>query len=175
MRPTTPLWALRSVAGTSRLLLGCLARFPGGTYFRFLILPDWCKRAIDRGDYALVNELARELLALAIKYPNDWNTGNAIHQGHLALGRAALVANNLPIARAELLAAAHTLGSPQLSSFGPGMHLAKDLLLVGERDSVLAYLELCRGFWKLGDDRVAEWTSAIAEGRTPDFQPNVVW
>ena len=173
MRP--PLWALRSLTSAFRLLLGCLALVPGGTYFRFVLLPHWCKLAMDRGDYSHGSELARELLALATRYPTDWNAGNAIHHGHLALGRAALAARDIPTARAELLAAAHTLGSPQLSSFGPSMRLAQELLQVGERDTVLAYLELCRGFWTLGDDRVAEWKAAIAEGRTPDFRPNLVY
>jgi hypothetical protein len=130
---------------------------------------------MDRGDYSHGNELAQELLALATKYPNDWNAGNAIHHGHLALGRAALAADDLPTARAELLAAADTSGSPQLSSFGPSMRLAQDLLRVGERETVLAYLKLCRSFWKFGNDRIAEWMSAIAEGRTPDFGPNLVY
>jgi hypothetical protein len=170
-----PLWILRIVLPAYSLLLGALARLPGGSYFRFLILPDWCKRAVDRGDYGQATALAQELLALAAKYPTDWNFGNAVHHGHLVLGRAALAVNDLPTARAELLAAGHTPGSPQLNSFGPNMSLAQELLHVGEREVVLAYLDLCRSFWTMGADQVTQWSSAISSNSTPDFGPNLVY
>jgi hypothetical protein len=175
MATPPPLWVLRIFLPLYRFLLGTLARLPGGSYFRFLILSDWSKRAVERGDHARAICLAQELLVLASRYPTDWNFGNAVHHAHLALGRVALATNDLPTARAELLAAGHTPGSPQLNSFGPNMRLAQDLLPTGERDTVLAYFDLCRRFWEIGDDKLAEWTAAIREGRPPNFGPNLAY
>jgi hypothetical protein len=173
MRKLPPVWMLRPLLALYRLVLGVLARLPGGTYCRFVILPDWCKRAVDRGECGRAVALAQELLLLASRYPSDWNFGNAVHHAHLVLGRVALATNNLEEARAQLIAAGETPGSPQLNSFGPNMRLAQDLLRHGDRDAVLVYFDLCRRFWELGKDRLAEWTAAVGQGQEPNFGPNV--
>ena len=48
---------------------------------------------------------------------------------------------------AELRAAGHTPGSPQLDSFGPDIRLAWDLLQRGQDQAVLDYLHDVARFW----------------------------
>jgi len=133
------------------------------------------ERAVERGATEKARSLARQLLARADANREDWTYGNAIHQGHLVLGRVALAVGDIETAKEELLAAGRTPGSPQLDSFGPNMRLAKDLLEVGERDAVLRYFELCGTFWKLHRERLAAWTADVKEGRPPAFGPNLVY
>src|ERR1700736_2668896 len=63
---------------------------------------------------AEVRAHAKEVLATAEKYPKDWNYGNAIHNGNLALGRLALRAGRISEASDFLIRAGQTPGSPQL-------------------------------------------------------------
>ena len=76
-------------------------------------------------------------------------------------------------AKRRLVAAAKVSGSPQLDSFGPNMSLALELLEQGERDVVLEYFKRCGSFWKMGTDRLQEWTSQVQQGVIPDFGPNL--
>lgn len=140
---------------------------------RFDVLGDLGKSAFDASEPEKAQQYADELLKLAPKFENDWNYGNAIHEGNLILGRIALKRGDIEGAKAHLLAAGQTPGSPQLDSFGPNMTLARDLLAKGERETVLAYLQLCGKFWKMGGDELEEWTATIKGGGTPDFGANL--
>lgn len=142
-------------------------------YARFLVLPSVAKRAAERGALVRATALGQELLDLADAYRGDWNYGNAVHQGHLVLGRVALARGDVDKAKAELLAAGGPPGSPQLDSFGPSMRLAKDLLDAGEIQGVLEYLELCRAFWKMDRGLLDQWKADVLEGRTPKFGPHL--
>ena len=133
------------------------------------------RRAVDRGMYEQAYGLARDLLELAEHYQHDWNYGNALHHGHLILGRVALAAQDLAGARSELLLAGRTPGSPQLNSFGPNMSLALDLLRAGQRDVVIQYFDLCRRFWEMGGHQLGAWAVDITEGREPQFGTNLVY
>lgn len=164
---------LGAALGLYRLTMGLAGRVPGLRYARFLSLEDRAKHALRRGDREHAAALARELLALAELYRSDWNHGNAVHQAHMVLGRVALAASDRATACEELLEAASTPGSPQLDSFGPSMGLAQDLLKAGERDAVLAYLRLCRGFWKLGGCELDKWVLDVEQHREPSFGPNL--
>ena len=120
-------------------------------------------------------EVTLESLALAEKYRDSWAYGNSVHKGHLMLGEIALEAGDIEVAKKELLAAGVTPGSPQLNSFGPSMALAKALLELGERETVVRYLDACRVFWEMGRERIDEWKLEILAGRTPDFGANLVY
>ena len=96
------------------------------------------------------------------------------HQAHLILGRAALRAGNVTVASQELLAAGNVGGGGTLSSFGPNMTLAKELLERGIRDVVIQYLEECRRFWKRGGS-LDSWIATIRNGRIPEFGPNLIY
>lgn len=164
---------LRIAVTPLSIALDVAAHLPGARYVRFARLPFWCKRAAHRGNMQRASRLASELLEMAKRYTNDWNYGNAIHDGHVVLGSVALAEGDVQRARDELLEAGRTPGSPQLNSFGPNMQLSKELLAVGEVAAVREYLRSCRVFWKHGLPRLDEWENDIAAGRTPQFGRNL--
>ena len=153
-----------------------VGRLPGARYPRFLTLTTRAKRAADRGNHERAANLARELLALAERYPHDWNYGNALHHAHIVLGRVGLARGDIEAARNELLLAGQTPGSPQLNTFRPNMSLAAELLRRGESSAVLEYLHRCGRFWSMGGgDNLAEWTGDVEHGRHPSFGPNLAY
>jgi hypothetical protein len=89
------------------------------------------------------------------------------------LGRVALRDRDKAGAKEHLLAAGHVAKGATVSSFGPNMRLARELLLAGERGVVLQYLRLCAQFWPSGEDELRLWTAAVEEGRIPDFGANL--
>ena len=79
----------------------------------------------------------------------------------------------LPELSQQYLSAGRVPRTEQLSSYGPGdWSLAEELLAAGDRDSVLAYLDLLRGLWKNDNGRLNTWASTIRSGGTPHFAPN---
>jgi hypothetical protein len=127
------------------------------------------------GPDAEVRAHANEVLRTAEKYRNDWNYGNAIHNGNFALGRLALRAGNVTAAGDYLIRAGHTPGSPQFNQYGPNMMLAKELLEKGERGKVIEYFALCGKFWKNDRGQLKIWSEQVNDGREPDFGPNLLW
>jgi hypothetical protein len=169
------MWCARTLGPAlirSAYLAGTVLHRPR---LRMLGLREAAERELLRDHRDAARRLAGELLVLANRLPRDWNYGNAIHHGHLLLGRLALAEGDLQEANRELLAAATTPGSPQLNSFGPNCRLACDLLKAGQVMSVLAYLEACGAFWKVDLGRRAEWMREIRENRTPDFGGNLLY
>jgi len=173
-RPPAP--NLAESMGTAKRLADLQAQFPRtpeqvladlehdvGDRTRFYIT-DLATAALDADDLDKAEAYAKQALAAE---DDDWNSGNRMHYGHIVLGRAALRRDNLPQARAELLAAGKTKGSPQLDSFGPDVVLAKALLEKGETAAVLEYLAEVRAFWKMGGSRLDSWTEAIKAGNKP--------
>src|SRR4029077_569376 len=99
------------------------------------------KAAFDAGQYDDAQSYANELLDLAPWFPDNWDYGNAIFDGNMVLGRVALKRDgNLSLAENYLKASAMTPGSPQLKVAGPNMSLARDILVAGDREPVLAFL-----------------------------------
>lgn len=142
-------------------------------YHRWLALDDVGMWNVDAGSLDRAKDFAEELLATAERYKNDWNYGNAIHKGHLILGRIELRRGDRHAAAKHLLEAGNTPGSPQLNSFGPNMILAKELLEAGEQKAVLQYLELCGGFWKSDFGALEKWKEMISGGKFPNFGANL--
>jgi hypothetical protein len=140
---------------------------------RFFSLDIAAMAAFEVGEVEKARSYARELLDLAPKYVRNWNYGNAIHYGHVVLGRVALSAGDVSLAKQELLAAGATPGSPQLNSFGPNMTLARDLLMRGERETVLQYLRECGRFWKTGRGRLRIWSIQVRLHISPSFGLNL--
>jgi len=156
------------------------ALYLAGTLFhrprlRMLGLRRAAERRLARGRLEAARRLADELLFLAAQQSPDWNTGNALHHGHLLLGRVALARGNVQEAGEQLLAAGRTPGSPQLNTFGPNCRLARDLLAAGQASPVLAYLEECGKFWQMDVGRLGEWMAAIRAGRIPAFGANLAY
>jgi hypothetical protein len=142
---------------------------------RFHALGHAAKLNVDFGSSAAARRYADELLLLAPRFRTNWNYGNAIHDGNLVLGRLAVKAENRASAKQHLLLAGGTPGSPQLNTFGPNMSLAKDLLVLGETDTVVQYFTLCKRFWKMHDGQLDRWAEDIRSGRQPDFGANLVF
>ena len=142
---------------------------------RFWALGHAAKNAFNAGEKADAKKYAEELARLAPQFKTDWNYGNTIQDANLVLGRLALAEGNFKEAKKRLLDSAQSKGSPQMNSFGPNMSLAKDLLAKGEKDTVLAYFDLCGKFWAMGADRLKQWAEEVKKGATPDFGANLVY
>jgi hypothetical protein len=136
---------------------------------RFYAAPNACKAAYMLDDQPLALQLANEALGMAPSFRENWNFGNAVHFGHTVLGLLALRQDHVARAVAELHEAGATPGSPQLDSFGPTMHLARDLLRRGEHQTVLHYLQQCRRFWAMGTTWLDIWEKKVGRGATPTF------
>lgn len=130
--------------------------------------------AFNAGEYADAKTLSLRLLNEAEPWKTNWNYGNAIHVANVVLGRVALVQDDVDEARAFLIAAGKTPGSPQLNSFGPDMLLAREMLKLGENEAVLQYFDLCAKFWdKKHSTRLDDWRTAVSRNETPDFGANL--
>lgn len=142
---------------------------------RFYLLTDLPAAAIVCDDKVKTTEYAKQLLTAAAGFKDDWNYGNAIHKANLALGRVALASGDIETAKARLLDAGKTPGSPQLDSFGPNMELARRLLEKGQKDVVLQYLDLCGKFWEMDNGNLKAWKQTIKAGGIPDFGANLIY
>lgn len=100
-----------------------------------------------------------------------FNDQGRIHKANIILGRIALVEDDVALAKYHLLEAGKVSGSPTLSSFGPNMSLAAELLERGEQEVVLEYFELCSNFWSR--PKLADWAAMVKGGRMPDFGGNL--
>lgn len=145
-------------------------------YVRFLALDSAAKMSLAVGRTDDARQFATDMLILNDKYsrgePEKAN-GDAVHDGHLVLGRIAADEGKLDEAKRQILAAGKTGGSPVLNSFGPNMSLAKDLLEKGEQEAVLQYFDLCRKFWP--SEKLDEWTKDVNAGRIPQFGANLIY
>jgi hypothetical protein len=128
---------------------------------------DLAKAALHAGDLDKAQQHARTLLRHVDREPPTMWTGNYIYDAHATLGRVALRRGDVSAAKKHLLEAAHTSGSPTLSTFGPDMTLASELLDLGERDVVLGYLDLVEQFWEHHDGDLDLWREQIRRGQKP--------
>jgi RNA polymerase sigma factor (sigma-70 family) len=142
---------------------------------RFDTLDSMAKAALAASDVTKARRYAEELLNDAEEHREDYNYANAIHQSHLVLGLVALGRNDVTEAERQLILAGKIPGSPQLSSFGPNMSLAKALLERGKKETVLDFLRECSSIWESGweDGTLTEWANAIRENAMPDFGANL--
>jgi hypothetical protein len=141
-------------------------------YSKFCALPSAVSAAFTLEHFELARALATESLASALKYPSDWNHGNALHLGHTVLGLLALRERDSVEAVRRLKLSAEHKGSPQLNSFGPTMHLARVLLVEGETQAVLQYFDQCRSFWSTGKPWLDFWYAHVTDGKVPAFFKN---
>ena len=98
-----------------------------------------------------------------------------LHKANILAGRVELRNGNVAGAKQHLLAAGRVNGGVTLTSFGPNMSLAKELLEKGERDIVVQYLDLCARFWTSDYGQLAKWKSEIRAGRIPNFGANLIY
>ena len=127
------------------------------------------KAAFEAGNIVKAKAKATELLGKYGQDKDSYDYDDAVFQGNQVLGRVALREGNIARAKRHLLASARVSGSPVLSSFGPDMTLAKELLEKGQKTVVLEYLHLCATFWEYKAARLKDWEDDIRKGRMPDF------
>lgn len=132
-------------------------------------LAEAAQAALMAGHDQKARDYATRLLQRAEPPAEKNQHGYAIHEGNRILGQLALRSGDVETAKQHLLRAAATPGSPSLNTFGPSLTLASDLLAKGERDAVVAYLELCSRFWEGRSEAIARWISEIRAGRSPDL------
>ncbi len=156
-----------------RLEMAELLMAEGNDYERFVTLNLVAKAAISAENYKKAKDYSIELLQIAPQYQDDWNYGNAVHDGHLVLGRIAVKNGDLEKAKEHLLLAGKTPGSAQLKTFGPNMSLANDLLEAGEKKTVIEYFKDCKKFWKMNDGRLDSWIASIRGGGKSYFGTNL--
>jgi hypothetical protein len=101
--------------------------------------------------------------------------GSQIYYGHEVLGLLALDRGNLQLAKFHLMESVRNVGKSPLTRFGPNMALAKALLDCGEKDVVLQFINICKGFWKDGLNTLLQWQGAIQAGAKPDFGRHLVF
>jgi len=126
--------------------------------------------AFESGDWNKAETYAAELLSEAHWRKSQSQYGLDIHRGNILLGRVALKSGNVEKAKAYLMAAGKTPGSPELNFSGPDTTLAKELLEKGEREAVIEYFQLCANFWEMGKERLEKWTATVKAGGMPDFE-----
>jgi hypothetical protein len=89
-------------------------------------------------------------------------------------GRILLRKGDVAAAKECLLASGQTSGDPSLNSFGPNLLLARELLQVGQRDTVLRFLDECsQCFWNYRAAQIKTWQDAIQRGTILDFGQNL--
>jgi Gram-negative bacterial TonB protein C-terminal len=142
---------------------------------RFYDLAKLAKAAFAAGDLIKAKALATELLGDAPQYKGDWNYGNAIHDGNMVMGLVALRGGSTATAVQYLQAAGKSPGSPQLGSFGPNMTLAKELIDAGQGAAVVGYFDECRTFWKMGGQKLDDWSAMVRGGGKPNFGANLLY
>jgi hypothetical protein len=129
--------------------------------------------ALQAKEFGTAASLASERLQYL--QTRDCKCYDDIHRANIVLGLAAVRQGDVEHAKEYLAAAGRVGRSPALSSFGPNMQLAKELLDRGQRDAVLAYLHDCSKFWSSGGPDLAKWADQIARGAIPDFGANVLY
>ncbi len=169
-----PLGVLRALAGLIGFLWAGLVYVAAFVAFRPIRHAALLRLCMFTSWHAGAVRYANKLLGWAEHSPTNWNTGNAIHRAHSALGMIALERGDVELAKRELLKSGHTPGSPQLDTFGPNMRLASRLLSEGESDTVLEYFRLCGRFW---EDRgtLEQWAACIERGDEPEFGGNLIY
>jgi hypothetical protein len=141
---------------------------------RVSLLADLGRLAFESGQIEKAKAYATELLNSVVPdAPHYCPDSEMSFDANIMLGRIALRQGDKQQAIVHLLEAGRTTGSPTLKSFGPNMMLAKELLLAGERDAVIEYLNRCSRFWYDSDHRLQQWISIIRQGGMPEFRANL--
>lgn len=137
------------------------------------LLRQLAKTAFNAGAFDKAETAAKRLLDIAKAHPGNKDYGDAVHDGNMVLGRLALRKGDVRQAKAFLLKSGHASGAGTLSSFGPNMSLAKELLERGEKATVIEYLQLCKKFWTYPHNPLDAWIRTIQAGQQPDFSQNL--
>lgn len=146
---------------------------PGPEMVRSMLVRPLAEALFEAGDLNRADSVALEELQ---RRPGvEAGTGGDVqYEMNQIRGRVALRRQQREAAIEFLRRAGQSEGSPQLSSFGPRFTLARELLEVGERDTVLRHLDAVEAFWTGPDARtkLAEARRTIRAGGVPN---DVAW
>lgn len=136
-------------------------------------LADVAKSQFDAGHFEEARQHIFELQTMLPSIEGNWDYPSAAATVEIVLGRLALQGGDIEGSKRHLIGAASGRTSATMSSFGPNMSLARDLLVAGEKQAVLDYFEACSEFWESGAARLDEWAMYVNAGRIPDFGANL--
>jgi tetratricopeptide (TPR) repeat protein len=146
-------------------ILRPLIRKPlGYESFRLLL----ARAALGSGRLDKAQQIGQELLDQSNRGFPSGRDDDQMHEAHQLLGQAAVRRGDIEEATWRLHESAKTKGAPRISSFGPGIRLAHELLEKGEFEAVEQYLLSARTFWEMDGGRVDRWVEAIRDGRVPE-------
>lgn len=123
-----------------------------------------------------VRKQANTLIKMMAPYKNDQKEFQtyvtALHYANIVLGRVNLREGKIEEAKTNLAQATNIKGSASLTTFGPKMTLAKELLEKGEKDAVIQFIHDCVPYWDLKNVKsvTENWIKLIKEGKMPSFQ-----
>ena len=159
------------LCGQALLLRQSAFKLATGRPERFHQLIDQPSDAFRAGDLIAAKRLAGRLLESATEeFPTDPRHAEAIHRGRIVLGQIALNTGNADRAGSELLAAAKVEPSAAMTTTGPDLTLARDLLAHGERAAVKEYLVACQPIWPGGRERLRSWVAQLDAGQVPTLR-----
>jgi hypothetical protein len=115
---------------------------------------------------------ARELLVLARKNPHDALYGDAVFDGNIILGKAALRRGHVKDAARHLLAASDTPGSERLRRGQFELNLPRAIIDAGERETAAQFLERMAAK-TIRSTQFQEWAAEIRKGINPDLIPTM--
>jgi hypothetical protein len=104
--------------------------------------------------------------------------GSALHEGHIILGRVALIEGDIGRAKRVLISAVTAPADQRVIFFGtdgPNTALARGLLDRNEEACVLDYFRRCASYWKEGRAHLFRWMRMIEEHRIPWFDESKRW
>ena len=140
---------------------------------RLFDLVQAAQAALEIGHNEQAGKFANDSLRAMDEYREQLGSlaGYTMFYANLVLGRLALLNDDIPKAEQFLLLAGRTPGSPALSTFGPNMSLARELLKRGRRNAVLQFFTECEAFWKYR--RLDAWITQVQNGQLPIFGGNL--
>lgn len=140
---------------------------------QFMVKHRVAKLALEIKDVEKAFILASDLVETSKKYKDNLMHDTVLHHAYTVLGKIALLNNNIEKAKVDLIASSEISYSPTLQSFGPSMALANSLLLEGEKDVVLQYLNKSKMYWAAGENILDEWILVINNNEIPNFGANI--
>ncbi len=162
--------------GETALALLKKERSPERDLKRANLLESLAKIAFELEKFERAGQLATELILDFGQNADDAVYTEAAHVGNIILGRIAIRENNAAKAKQFLLIAIRAPLRREKSYFSKiDMQLARELLELGEKDTVAEYLKLCEKLLNFTDlyagkvQVLKTWQEQINQGKMPSF------
>lgn len=178
IKPAVSATSDKALAAEHDALEKALAALNGGTVEvppgnpPFAQLGDLAISAWQDGHFEKARKYALAGLRKAESNKESWAYGEVVHWANVVVGHLALKVKRTDLAEKYLLRAGRVPSSPRMNVRGPDLSLVKALLALGRRETVLAYLDLCKAFWAAGKEKgtIARWVRQLKSDQDPDFK-----